>query len=154
MKLFRLTKRKYADDLTGKGASISGGRWNSKTIPMVYCSEHPALAVLEVSVHFNLRILHPDFVMVTYEVSDEILIREIKRETLEEGWDSPLHKVSTQIKGDEFYQLNKEEILKVPSAVSPNSFNYLLHPNSKYILGIRPTEISDFPVSKFQRLKA
>ncbi|MCA1820115.1 MAG: RES family NAD+ phosphorylase [Halobacteriales archaeon] len=33
---------------TGEGARLHGGRWNEKGFAVVYCSESPALALLEV----------------------------------------------------------------------------------------------------------
>ena len=36
MKLYRLTKAVYSNDLSGKGAEIAGGRWNSKGIALLY----------------------------------------------------------------------------------------------------------------------
>ena len=42
-----------ADDLSGKGAALSGGRWNSKNDAVVYCASSIALACLETVVHFN-----------------------------------------------------------------------------------------------------
>ena len=40
-----------ADDLGGKGAELSGGRWNRPGTPMVYASTSRALACLETVVH-------------------------------------------------------------------------------------------------------
>lgn len=40
-----------AHDLTGKGAELSGGRWNRPGTPMVYASTSRALACLETVVH-------------------------------------------------------------------------------------------------------
>ena len=33
-----------ADDVSGAGARITGGRWNSPGLPVVYCSTNIALA--------------------------------------------------------------------------------------------------------------
>ena len=48
MKIYRLTKEKYKDDLSGKGAETHGGRWNSKGTRMLYAADSRALAKLEV----------------------------------------------------------------------------------------------------------
>lgn len=45
------TPRYTADDLSGIGAKFTGGRWNSKGVPMVYCSTSIALATLA-TVHY------------------------------------------------------------------------------------------------------
>ena len=41
-----------ADDLSGKGAEITGGRWNEKRAAVVYAAENRSLACLETLVHF------------------------------------------------------------------------------------------------------
>lgn len=47
------TKDYPADDLTGKGAEITGGRWNQKGTAMLYTATSRALAGLETFVHLN-----------------------------------------------------------------------------------------------------
>src|SRR3712207_8444198 len=42
-----------ANDLSGAGAKVTGGRWNEKDVPVVYASETRALACLETVVHLN-----------------------------------------------------------------------------------------------------
>ena len=49
MRVWRLVDKEFvADAWTGQGARIYGGRWNAPGTAVVYCSEQPALAVLEV----------------------------------------------------------------------------------------------------------
>ncbi len=43
-----------ANDLTGAGAKISGGRWNSIGTPLIYSATNIALATIE-------TILHPHY---------------------------------------------------------------------------------------------
>lgn len=42
---------------SGKGAEISGGRWNPKGFAAVYMSADPATAVLEVAAHKGFKVL-------------------------------------------------------------------------------------------------
>jgi RES domain-containing protein len=51
MLVFRLSRKKYAGELTEKGAALSGNRWNSKAVQMICCADSRALAMAEVVVH-------------------------------------------------------------------------------------------------------
>ena len=39
MIVFRLSKAQFANDLSGKGAELVGGRWNSRGNAMLYTSQ-------------------------------------------------------------------------------------------------------------------
>jgi RES domain-containing protein len=41
------------DDLSGKGAEITGGRWNRKGTPLIYAADSIALACLETVVQLS-----------------------------------------------------------------------------------------------------
>jgi len=58
---WRLCRAPFAD-LSGEGARLYGGRWNSSGRAMVYAAGDAALAVLEVRVHLDLP---PDLVPTT-----------------------------------------------------------------------------------------
>jgi RES domain-containing protein len=45
-----------ADDLSGAGAKITGGRWNRDGVPVIYTASSPALACLETVVHLVARL--------------------------------------------------------------------------------------------------
>jgi RES domain-containing protein len=52
--IWRICEATFAESaFSGEGASIVGGRWNSKGKRMVYTAEHLSLAILEVFVHLN-----------------------------------------------------------------------------------------------------
>ena len=70
MIVYRLTKAKYSHDRSGKGAEKTGGRWNSKGIPVVYTSESRALCTSEIAVHTPLGILPHDYMLITIEIPD------------------------------------------------------------------------------------
>src|SRR6516164_9317441 len=54
MIVYRIGRTRYANDLTGEGARLNGGRWNHKLTPCVYTSESRALALLEYTVNVNI----------------------------------------------------------------------------------------------------
>jgi RES domain-containing protein len=117
MDLWRLCRRPYAD-LTGEGARIYGGRWNSPGRPVVYFAEHPALAALEVRVHLDLpfELLPNDFVLMHVTLANR-LIAHIG-ETV-----SP-----TVVVGDAWLTERRSVALRVPSVLVSYSWNVLFNP--------------------------
>jgi hypothetical protein len=88
-----------APDLPGKGAEISGGRWNRKGRP-VYCASSISLAVLETVVHIEADDLPPNRFVVCIRVPDEVwAARSVQTAaSLPIGWTArPEGKVSLDI---------------------------------------------------------
>ena len=134
MVVFRIEREKYQETtLTGIGASMTDGyRWNSLNTKIVYTSETRALATLEVSVHLDLsEDLPNDRFFVEIEIPDDITILEVQLQDLPVSWDAKPPSSSTQTIGDDFVLYNEAAILKVPSSIIPQEFNYLLNPNHK-----------------------
>ncbi|GAB3420332.1 RES family NAD+ phosphorylase [Niabella aquatica] len=148
MRVFRIEREKYLKTtLTGIGASMSKGyRWNSFNTKLVYTAESRALAMLEVSVHLDLsEDLPTDRRFVEIEIPDNIGVLEVKIEDLPLDWNAKPPGLSTQIVGDDFVFQNEAAILKVPSSIVPQEFNYLInpsHPDSKKIKVVRTTKMS------------
>ena len=42
-----MAKARHADDLSGKGSEITGGRWNDIGVPALYLSDNISLSLLE-----------------------------------------------------------------------------------------------------------
>ncbi len=53
MRLYRFCRKRRANDLSGTGAKLVGGRWNSPGVAMLYTSENGALAFAEYWVHVH-----------------------------------------------------------------------------------------------------
>ena len=140
MKVFRIEREKYLNTtLSGVGASITRGfRWNSLNTRMVYTAESRALATLEVAVHLDLsQDLPDDRYYVEIEIPDEIAILEIDRINLPPNWNAHPPQMHTQIIGDEFVRNNQAAVLKVPSSIVPDEFNYLINPLHPDIVKIK-----------------
>ena len=88
MFVFRLSREKYKDELSGYGASLNGQRWNSKGTEVVYTAQNRALANSEVAVHISLGILPKDYYMVEIEIPNSVKIYEIQNSDLPSGWNS------------------------------------------------------------------
>lgn len=132
MIVYRIEREKYLDiTLQGIGASISKGyRWNSFNTRLIYTAESRALATLEVSVHLDLSEDLPiDRFYVEIEIPDNITILEVNLEDLPDDWNAKPPTITTQTIGDDFVNYNEAAILKVPSSIVPQEFNYLINPN-------------------------
>jgi RES domain-containing protein len=126
MILYRVVKRIYADDLSGTGARLYGGRWNSEGRSMVYLASSRSLAVLEALAHLSPTNMPDDFYMVTIEAPDNFA--EINPDTLPPKWNKyPEQNILKQL-GNNFLKEGKHLFLKVPSALVKEEFNYLLNP--------------------------
>ncbi len=141
MTVFRLSKNIYAHDLSGKGAEIAGGRWNSRGNAMLYTSQSIALSVTEIAVHTPLGITPKDYSLIHIELPDSEIF-EVKK--LPSDWQTFPHADSTQKIGDEFLKKNKFLTLKVPSAVVQGDFNYLINPMHPDFSKIKILKIEKF----------
>jgi RES domain-containing protein len=125
--VYRIGFCKYIDDLTGTGAALNGGRWNSEGTYMLYTASSASLSILEVWVHLNMMQLQNDFCRLHIQIPTQ-QIHEIEEHLLPPQWkEFPAPKALQRI-GDEFISDNRYLALKVPSAVEPEEWNYLINP--------------------------
>ena len=125
MRLWRISN--YVD-LKGIGGLKSKGRWHNRGAPIVYLSESPSLAMLEVLVHFDLDIADiPDnYQLLEIEYTQRKGISRLKDSALDKDWVDDLD--MTRDIGDEWLLSGSSLLLRVPSAVMPHSYNYLFNP--------------------------
>lgn len=131
MRVFRIERKRYlAAALTGQGASLASGfRWNSESTRLVYTAATRSLAMLEIMAHLDLsEDLPTDRFFVEIEVPDDLAIRVVEAKGLPAGWDARPPNRFTQRLGDEFVRNPSAAILRVPSAIIPEEFNFLLNP--------------------------
>ena len=148
MKVFRLSRKKFSKELSGKGASLSGNRWNSKGTEIIYCASSRALAMAEVAVHLNLALIPNDYLMLEINIPDFISILQIETSKLPLNWDLFPHILSTQKIGDDFIDDNKYCVLKVPSAVVKGDVNFLINPYHKDFKSIEINNSYSFPFNR------
>ena len=127
MIVFRLSKSRYAKDLSGAGSEKSGGRWNSKGTPLLYTSESRALCTTEIAVHIPLGIVPNDYKLISIE-TPENSIHSLELDDLPVNWNTLPHIDATQQIGDKFVNEGEFLILKVPSVVVNGDFNFLINP--------------------------
>ena len=146
MKVYRLNRKKYADQLSGRGAALSSNRWNSKGVEMIYTAQNRALALAEVAVHFSVGTLPSGYVMMEIEIPDDLEVKEIPEDQLPPNWNRFPHIVETRSIGDDFIHEKRYIACRVPSAVVPGEYNFLINPNHPLADRIRVTAITDFPI--------
>lgn len=144
MIVYRLAKSKYSQKLSGKGAEKTGGRWNSKGVPMVYTSDSRALCTTEIAVHIPLGLLPSDYKIISIDIPDSVKILILPGNKFPADWNSIPHSGSTQKIGDDFIEQNESAVIKVPSAVVPGDYNYLLNPNHNDFQQINILKIKPF----------
>lgn len=119
-----------ADDLTGAGAKLVGGRWNRKGLPILYCASSVSLAFLETMVHLGVGGLPLNRYLVEIEIPDQAWDRreEHAEATLPVGWDAaPPGKVSLDF-GDDWLQSMRSPVILLPSSIAPEDSVILINP--------------------------
>lgn len=141
MKVYRITGRKHASDITGKGAALYGGRWNKKGSPVLYTGGNMEIALLETLVHIP-QMLIPDLDMLTLKIPDSS-ITEINKSQLPDNWfDYPAPTILSEI-AESWIRRGETIALKVPSCIIHSAHNYILnclHPNYNQVLIEKHTE--------------
>jgi RES domain-containing protein len=127
MFVYRITQtEERARDLSGTGAFLYGGRWNSAGIYMLYTSMNSSLAYLETLVHFN-ELNMPSRLYITQLELGGSLIDQVPDRDYPEFWRQP-DNIETQALGDSWMRANKYLGFEVKSAINPSEFNFLLNP--------------------------
>lgn len=125
MRLWRISN--YAD-LGGIGGLMSSARWHSRGREIVYLAESPAAALLERLVHLEIdpEDLPSTYQLLAVEIPDDLPFETIDAERLPTDWRD--NDAATQKFGDDWLQAGRTSLLRVPSAITPHTFNWLLNP--------------------------
>ena len=145
MEVYRLSRRKYADQLSGKGASITGGRWNTVGTELIYVATNRSLAMAEVAVSLSIGTLSDDYLMLTLFVPDYTSVLHLQQERLPKDWNAFPHSGGTKKIGDEFVLKNEACLLRVPSAVTKGDHNLLINPFHPEFKEIKIIAAEPFP---------
>lgn len=122
--------RNVAAAFSGDGSRRSGGRWNSMGLRAVYLADSLALATLEVMVHGVSYETLQNYVCILTTIPQK-LIQEVDLMSLPKNWRDDLPPAELRELGDRWLNEGKSAALKVPSAVIPVEFNYMLNPCHK-----------------------
>lgn len=125
MVVYRITKAVYADRLIASGGAA---RWNSRNEFVIYTAATRALACLENVVHRSGEGLLENFRVMVIDVPDTLTVDTLPPDTLPANWfDFEQYGACQQI-GGEWLRSGRSAVLRVPSAIIANEYNYLLNP--------------------------
>ncbi len=126
MIVYRISPCMYNRDLSGMGAAMYGGRWNSKGTYIVYASMTPSLAMLETVVHLSV-IPTDEYCIAQINIPDDS-IDELNISELPSGWNLYLAPDTLKLIGDRFVSEHKYLALRIPSAIVNLESNILINP--------------------------
>lgn len=125
MFVYNIRKEKYAKELRASGVA---NRWNKNDEFVIYTGSSRSLSTLELVVHRSGISIDNSYKLMVIEINcteDEIL--EITSKDLPNNWRSVEAYPILQEVGSKWYQRCKKLVMKVPSAVIPKEYNYLIH---------------------------
>lgn len=145
VRVYRLVKERFLNTpLSAEGARRYGGRWNPVGVGILYTLASPELALLEQLVHLPELPFEdlPKLFLLTLALPDQP-----KRLTsLPEGWRQESgYEICHGLLAD---WLKEPDVLAVgvPSAVVPESTNYLLHPRHASYAQIKILQTAPFEI--------
>ncbi|MBA2237864.1 MAG: RES family NAD+ phosphorylase [Lysobacter sp.] len=145
MRVWRIERAEHVDDaLSGMGARLFGGRWNSPGTSMVYTASSIALAALERFVHAPRVDGIKLFYALGFDLDDELARGMVAADPLPMGWRSREPGADSQRWGDRWASSAASAAAAVPSTLLPldvfnprQEFNVLLNPESAAIKALR-----------------
>ncbi len=148
MEAFRISRTRYAGQLSGEGASLGGGRWNSIGTSLIYTASNRSLAMAEVAVHLSLAALPEDFLMLAITIPDDITLDIVSIDHLSTDWRLFPYSTATQAVGDRFVVEGRYCVLQAPSAVTRGDYNLLINPRHREFERIEIISREPFPFDR------
>jgi RES domain-containing protein len=133
MFVYRITLAGHANQLYAPGVA---GRWNRAGTYVIYASFARSLACLENIVHRSSTELGLKFRCMVIEIPDEIEQEIADTRIIPGEWFGADAYHKCQGIGDSWLKQSRSCVLKVPSAVVPKEFNYVInvkHPDFRLI---------------------
>jgi RES domain-containing protein len=139
MILWRISRHR---DLSGAGGLKAPGRWHYSGQPIVYLAGSPPAALLEVCVHTSANDVPPQFTLLKIEGPD-LEVAAIRPEDLPQDWVTRLE--ATRDLGTAWLRKGESVFLQVPSAIVPETANFLFNPMHAEAARFRVTNVLAYP---------
>lgn len=141
MSVYRITLSKWAGNLTGTGIPA---RWNSRGVEMIYTAGSRSLVCLENLVHRSGEGLNRNFSIIEIDIPDNCTVEHLQRSLLPEYWYRMENYSLCQKIGNNWIESRNSPVLRVPSSIIPEEFNYLINPRHPDAPGISIKTISPY----------
>jgi RES domain-containing protein len=141
MLVYRIVHKSFSKKIIAPGFA---GRWNGSGRKVIYCAESIALAFLENMIRRQGIGFNRDFKTMILELPDSMKIQFVQFKDLPAGWRKFNDYSKSQPIGNNWYDEGIFPVLKVPSAVLPESYNYVLnatHPDCRKIKLLKTTDL-------------
>jgi len=125
MEAYRICNEVHADGLIASGCE---NRWNRRNQLVIYASCSRSLATVEMMVRRSSIIPTINYRLMVISFSEEASsIRQIHLEELPDNWRSMAGRSVLQALGASWYDSKESLVLKVPSVIIPQEFNYVFN---------------------------
>jgi len=145
MIVYRIAKKEYIEDLSGNGAKRTGGRWNPKGIPILYCASTSSLAILEKLVSIDMDLLPEDLCIAALEIPKSKILK-IPEEELPKNWNHYPSPDALKSIGKSWIELGNFCTLQIPSAVNSMESNYLINVKHPLMEKIKIKKVTPFRI--------
>ena len=127
MQVWRVCKKKHkATAFSGEGGLYAQARWTPQGFRSVYTAESLALASLEVFIHTESNKI--PLIAIRAILPEDIAIETVELDSLPTDWQQEAAYPVLQNVGKQWLLSSRTPILKLPSAIIPIEFNYILNP--------------------------
>jgi len=127
--VYRLTKLRYQNQIfSGLGGLHADGRWTFRGHPVIYTSASISLAVLEYTLNYRRHGWVPASVLGRAVIPDKMRIEVVTPADLPLNWSAADSPPQLREIGQRWLDAGAAAVLKVPSAVIVEEWNYVLNP--------------------------
>lgn len=115
-------------DLLSTGGMSASARWHTAGQPIVDFAENPSSALLEVVVHLETDEDHRPgtYQLLKIETDDGLDFQLVELSSLSPAWKGD--ELETQAIGDAWLSRRRTALLRVPAAITPETWNWVLNP--------------------------
>lgn len=125
MLIYRICRSEFAADLKASGFA---SRWNQDGQWVLYASATRSLAALEQLANRSGLVLSGSYCVMVIEVPDVVdSLRSVFPEVLPPDWRRFSGYGRLQELGADWYRRSESLLLRVPSVLVPQEYNYLIH---------------------------